>query len=194
MQDFAFLQEDIEAILLFTPQEKVKYYKRSDTYIILVAPHSSSKLLKEKVRETINLEERTYHVGVFGDFNLKLQHSIIEAHEIAWKQPDFRLSRFFATYRRRWKDHRKSGQKLKWYLLSRGGFIGFIYLIAYFFPRFASVCAAVSVIVGLLVVRKVLKLTPLKIGLLYNPEGKSREQLMTEYFVMRQEEAKRFTG
>ncbi|NIQ06451.1 MAG: hypothetical protein GWO20_12215 [Candidatus Korarchaeota archaeon] len=183
VQDFAFLHDDIEAILLFNPQEKIRDRERSDVYIILVAPHSSSKTLKEKIRETINLEENKYHVGLFGDLNLKLQHHIIEAHEIAWKQPDFSLSNFFATYRRRWNHHRTGVEEQKRYLLSRGGFIGLLYLIAYFFPSLAFLCIPLSFIVILFIGRKVVEE-----GRTVS-EGQSTEQLMTKYMVFREDEA-----
>lgn len=178
VQDFAFLQKDINAILLFNLEEKPKDHDQNNSYVILVAPNTSSKRLKREIRNTLNLRENPYRVGIFQDLALKLQNRIIESHVVAWKQPEFRLSTFFDTHLRRWRGHGEDVEHLKQYLLTRLGFIGVLILIAFIYPRLTSLCLPISLIVGLLVLRKVLKLG--KVGLLYFSEGKSIQQLMDE--------------
>lgn len=185
VQDFASLQKDIAAILLFNLEEKAKDHEQNNSYIILVAPNTSSKRLKREIRNTMNLREKPYHVGIFHDLHLKLQHHIIESHEVAWKQPEFRLSTFFDKHLRRWREHREDVDQLKHYLLTRLGFSGFFVLIAYIYPRLTSLCIPISFIVGLLVLRKVLKLA--SIGLPYSSEEKSLQQLMDENMLKSQE-------
>lgn len=185
VQDFASLQKDITAILLFNLEDIAKNREQNKSYIILVAPNTSSKRLKREIRNTINLREKPYSVGIFHDLNLKLQHHIIEKHEVAWKQPEFRLSKFFDKHLRSWREHREDVEHLKHYLLTRLGFSGFLIVIAFFYPRLTSLCIPISFIVGLLVLKKVFKLA--SIGLPFSSKEKSLQQLMDENMLKSQE-------
>ncbi len=104
-EDFEFIKDDVEAVLLFGSIVKGESHNASDIDVCLVNPKNKNVLIKVFERHG-----GKYDVKIFEDLPLYIQIEIIKNHEVLIGD-DVELSYYFYKTRKIWKDMEKRIRK-----------------------------------------------------------------------------------
>jgi len=97
-EDFEFIKDEVEGVLLFGSHVAGKAGKRSDIDICLVSPENKRVLLKvfEKLGDK-------YDVKIFEELPLYIKIDVIKNHRTIFGD-EVELSYYFYTFRKEWRD------------------------------------------------------------------------------------------
>jgi predicted nucleotidyltransferase len=97
-QDFAFIKEEVQGVLLFGSAVKGELTRRSDIDIALVKPRT--KRVLQRVFKRIGGK---YDVKIFEELPLHIKMDVIKNHHIIFGDA-VELSYYFYRFRKEWRD------------------------------------------------------------------------------------------